>query len=290
MNPLDTFRQHLISEKGASPHTVRNYVREVRDLQAFLEERGLSLIKASSWDLRAYLLHCKKRGLAPTSIARRVASIRCFYAFLKGRGILKGNPARLLRTPKKGKALPRVLSIAEAKRLFEAGKMDLRDRAIVELFYASGIRISELVGLNLNDIDLSQGQIRVMGKGKKERIVLIGSKAIEALRAYLTKRGLYGKGDDKALFVTSRGRISHTTVRRIINKASVSSGLGKPLSPHTLRHSFATHMLEGGADLRVVQELLGHANLSTTQIYTHLTTKRLKEVYTRSHPRARRKD
>jgi tyrosine recombinase XerC len=286
---LERYGDYLLHEKGYSPHTIRNYLREIDELRGFLKDRGIDITQASSWDLKTHLLHCKKRGLASTSLARRVASIKSFYAFLKSQGLVKGNPARLLCTPKKRKPLPRVLSQRETTKLLDKGLMSARDRAILEVLYAAGIRVSELVGLNLEDVDLAQGQIRVMGKGKKERITLMGAKAIETLKAYLKERSLYEKKGDKALFVTPRGRISDTTVRRIIKKASITSGLGKPVTPHTFRHSFATHLLEGGADLRSLQELLGHANLSTTQIYTHLTRKRLKEIYNKAHPRARRK-
>jgi len=287
---LERYGDYLLHEKGYSPHTIRNYLREIDELKGFLKDRGVDITQASSWDLKTHLLYCRKRGLASTSLARRVASIKSFYAFLKSQGLVKGNPARLLRTPKKRKPLPRVLSQRETTKLLDKSFMSARDRAILEVLYATGIRVSELVGLNLEDVDLAQGQIRVMGKGKKERITLMGAKAIEALKVYLKERSLCEKKGDKALFVTPRGRISDTTVRRIIKKASITSGLGKPVTPHTLRHSFATHMLEGGADLRSLQELLGHANLSTTQIYTHLTRKRLKEIYNKAHPRARRKN
>jgi len=290
VNPtLEEYKKHLVHEKGYSHHTVRNYLRELRELASFLEERGISLEKATLWDLRAYLLQGKKKGLAPTSLARRVASIRGLYAFMRTRGMIQKNPARLLRTPKKGRPLPRTLGISEAQLLVEEGPANIRDRAILELLYATGLRVSELVGLDLDDVDMARGHIRVKGKGKKERVVIMGSKAKEALQEYLKERSLYLKKPSKALFVTPRGRISDSTVRRLVKKASLKSGVDKPVSPHTLRHSFATHLLEGGADLRAVQELLGHSNLSTTQIYTHLTLGRLKEVYTKAHPRARRK-
>ncbi len=286
---LERYRDYLLHEKGYSPHTIRNYSRDIGELQGFLREREIEIAQVSSWDLRNYLLYCKRRGLASTSLARRVASIRSFYAFLKSQEIINGNPARLLRTPKKRKPLPRILSQRETTKLLDRSSTNSRDKAILEVLYATGIRVSELVGLNLEDIDLAQGQIRVMGKGKKERITLMGTKAIEALKVYLKERSIYEKRGDKALFVTPRGRMSDTTVRRIIKKASITSGLGKPVTPHTFRHSFATHLLERGADLRSLQELLGHVNLSTTQIYTHLTRKRLKEIYNKAHPRARRK-
>ncbi len=287
---LEDYRLYLTHEKGYSTHTVRNYIREIRDMVSFLAERDIAPGKANLWDLRAYLLHCQKRGLAPTSLARRGASIRGFYAFLRKRGVIKKNPARFLRTPKKGRPLPRTLAVQETRQLLEEGPLSSRDRAILELFYATGLRISELVGLNLEDLDMARGHIRVRGKGKKERVVIMGSMARRALQAYLKERSLLLKAPSKALFVTSRGRISPSTVRRLVKKAAIQSGLDKPITPHTLRHSFATHLLEGGADLRAVQELLGHANLSTTQIYTHLTLGRLKEIYSRAHPRARRKD
>ncbi len=287
---LELYENHLVHEKGYSHHTVRNYLGELRDLVSFLEDRGLSLEKATLWDLRAYLLHCQKKGLASTSLARRVASIRGLYAFMRTRSIIKRNPARLLRTPKRGRPLPRTLGIPETKALVEKGPLTSRDRAILELLYATGLRVSELVGLDMDDVDMARGHIRVRGKGKKERVVLMGAKAREALQEYLRERSLYLKKASKALFVTSRGRISDSTVRRLVKRAALQSGMDKPITPHTLRHSFATHLLERGADLRAVQELLGHANLSTTQIYTHLTLGRLKEVYAKAHPRARRKE
>jgi len=282
---------HLLHEKGYSRHTVRNYHRELKEFHHFLLDRGLELTDASRWDLRSYLLHCSKRGLAPGSIARRVASIRGFYSFLKSKEMIGHDPARFLKAPKRGRHLPRVLGEKETLRLVEEAGLSPRDRAILELLYATGIRISELVGLDVDDLNFTRGHLLIRGKGRKERIVLMGSKAVNALKSYLRERSLsLGRGRSKALFVTGRGRISESTVRRIIRRASLQSGLDKPVTPHTLRHTFATHLLEGGADLRVVQELLGHSSLSTTQIYTHLTMGRIKEIYDKAHPRARRRE
>jgi integrase/recombinase XerD len=282
---------HLLHEKGYSRHTVRNYHRELKEFHHFLLDRGLELTDVSRWDLRSYLLHCSKRGLAPGSIARRVASIRGFYSFLKSKEMIGHDPARFLKAPKRGRHLPRVLGEKETLRLVEEAGLSPRDRAILELLYATGIRISELVGLDVDDLNFTRGHLLIRGKGRKERIVLMGSKAVNALKSYLRERSLsLGRGRSKALFVTGRGRISESTVRRIIRRASLQSGLDKPVTPHTLRHTFATHLLEGGADLRVVQELLGHSSLSTTQIYTHLTMGRIKEIYDKAHPRARRRE
>ncbi|HRZ67399.1 MAG TPA: tyrosine recombinase XerC, partial [Candidatus Omnitrophota bacterium] len=228
------------------------------------------------------------------SIARKIASIRSFFKFLFREGIIKNNPASSLSTPKRDKHLPKFLDEKEIVLLLESpGKEDeagLRDGAILETLYSTGIRVSELVGLNIDTVDQIGGVIKVYGKGKKERIVPIGDRALQAIRDYLKKRRASNTKDThagKALFFNKNGgRLTDRSIRRIINKYITKTSIQQKISPHTLRHSFATHMLDHGADLRSVQELLGHANLSTTQIYTHITTERLKSAYTKAHPRA----
>ena len=220
-------------------------------------------------------------------MARHLSTLRSFFKFLVREGFLKNNPLLSVASPKIEKHLPSFLTEEETVRLIEAScpknESGLRDRAILETFYSSGLRISELVGLNLDDVDFIGGIIKVRGKGKKERIVPVGDKALQSLREYLNKR----KKQTQSLFLNKRGtRITDRGVRGIVAKYIRISGMKQRISPHTLRHSFATHLLNRGADLRTVQELLGHASLSTTQIYTHLTTERLKSVYDKAHPRA----
>jgi site-specific recombinase XerD len=237
--------------------------------------------------VRKYLAVLKEKNLKSRSIARKLSALRSFFRFLTREGFIKANPVASIVSPKLDKHLPQFLTEDEAGRLIESSipknNSGLRDRAILETFYSTGIRISELVGLNLDDVDFISGIVKVRGKGKKERLVPIGDHAINAIRAYLDKR----KKQSQALFLNpSLSRISDRGVRYIFKKYIRAAGIRQGVSPHTLRHSFATHLLNRGADLRTVQELLGHANLGTTQIYTHLTTERLKNVYDKAHPRA----
>ena len=245
-------------------------------------------------DVRAYLAYLNERQYSKTTIARKLATLRSFYKFLVKKNQLSSNPVMVVRTPKQEKRLPRFLEYDQVKKLLETPPMDnwlgARDRAIMETLYSTGIRVSELVALNMDDVDFLGEVVHVRGKGKKERIAPIGSSALQSIQHYMEFRNKRaqsnGDFDTRVLFVNKHGRrLSTRSVRRKMDKYLKMAGLDPAISPHTLRHSFATHMLNNGADLRSVQELLGHQSLSTTQIYTHLTTKKLKEVYENAHPR-----
>jgi integrase/recombinase XerC len=244
--------------------------------------------KVDRWTLRKYLssLHRKNKK---SSIARKISTLRTFFKYLVREELVTANPAKSVSTPKREKPLPSTLTVDEAFRLVESPSEEegqqARDRAILELLYSSGIRVSELVGLNLGQLDLELGIVKVMGKGRKERIVPVGSKAIEAVNAYLEERGTVN-GED-ALFINSRGgRLTARSVGRLVKTYTKRSGIFRKISPHSLRHTFATHLLDSGADIREIQEMLGHASLSTTQRYTHLTMGKLMEVYDKAHPRS----
>jgi len=286
---VEKFIRYLEIERNASKHTLVNYSIDLKSLSEFLKDEPIE--KVDYVVLRRYLASLKELKLSKVSIARKIASIRSFFKFLFREGIIKNNPASSLSTPKRDKHLPKFLDEKEIVLLLESpGKEDesgLRDAAILATLYSTGIRVSELVGLNIVSVDQIGGVIKVLGKGKKERIVPIGDRALQAIRDYLKKRRLAGGKDDRALFFNKNGgRLTDRSVRRIINKYILKTSIQQKISPHTLRHSFATHLLDHGADLRSVQELLGHANLSTTQIYTHITTERLKSAYEKTHPRA----
>ncbi|MBI2370930.1 MAG: tyrosine recombinase XerC [Deltaproteobacteria bacterium] len=295
---LQGFARHLAGEVQASEHTRRNYLSDLRQFEAFLREAGGGRAPAPEaidhLAIRAFLATLA-RDHARASVARKLAAIRTFFRFLRREGIVARNPGEVLATPKPRQPLPGVLTVDDTFRLLEAAEPDtvlaLRDRAMWELLYSSGLRVSELTGLDVGDLDPGPAVVRVMGKGRKERVVPVGSKALGALRAYLERRdGLLGpaRRGAPALFLNSRGgRLTPRSVERLLKKYLARCGLAGTLSPHALRHSFATHLLEGGADLRAIQELLGHASLSTTQKYTHVTVDRLMEVYDRTHPRAR---
>ena len=288
-NLVRQFIHYLSAEKNASPHTCRNYMRDLEQFESFLE--GMAIEKVDRMALRRYLsfLHRKNRK---SSIARKLSTLRSFYRYLVREQVLSANPAKPVATPKVEKLLPTTLTVDEAFRLMESPSKDqksreteLRDRAVLELLYSSGLRVSELVGLNLNRVDLDLGIVRVMGKGRKERIVPVGAKAIEALKSYLETRGILEEGSP--LFVNLRkGRLTDRSVARLVKKYGRQSGIFRKISPHSLRHTFATHLLDAGAGLREIQEMLGHVSLSTTQRYTHLTVGKLMEVYDKAHPRS----
>lgn len=247
--------------------------------------------------VRSYLAYLRTEGISKTSMGRHLSALRTFFAFLKREGRMASNPAKSVGTPRREKTLPRTLSVAEAGAVVEArgreGALGTRDRALLELLYATGLRVSELVGLRLEDVDLSARQVRTVGKGRKERVVPFGQPAAAALRAWLKARGAFGPAarDAEIVFLNARaGRLTDRSVRRILDRAVLSAAVPRHASPHALRHSFATHLLAAGADLRSIQELLGHASLSTTQRYTHLDAERLIEVYRKSHPKAEEKD
>lgn len=282
---LDKFLDYLNIEKNYSPHTLLNYKN---DLDGFLnfaqnpEPKDVNYLL-----LRKYLAELRAEQHRPRTIARKLSSLRSFFKFLHREGLIKDNPTLLLMSPKLDKTLPKFLSENEVVQLIESPSLEKipgkRDRAIFETLYGAGIRVSELVGLNIDDVDLISQLVKVRGKGKKERLVPIGDKAGAALRDYLSSR-LSGS---RALFLNKNGtRLTDRSVRNIINKHILTTSVHTKVSPHVIRHSFATHLLDRGADLRSVQELLGHVNLSTTQIYTHVTTEKLKNVYDHAHPRA----
>lgn len=280
--------RYLEIEKNYSPHTLLNYKLDLESFKKFIGDTGLE--KVDYLTLRKYLAVLKEKNLGTRTIGRRLSSLRSFFRFLTREGYLKVNPILVLSSPKLEKHLPAFMTEEEVTRLIESAfprnesdELGLRNRAILETFYSTGMRISELVGLDLNDIDFIGGIVKVMGKGKKERIVPIGETATSTIRKYLDRR----KKQADALFLNKNGgRISARGVRAAVAKYIRLVGVKQGVSPHTLRHSFATHLLNRGADLRTVQELLGHANLSTTQIYTHLTTDKLKSMYDKAHPRA----
>jgi len=282
---IEKFLRYLEIEKNYSKHTLVNYHIDLNEFMKFID--AMPIEKVNYLTLRKYLAAMKEKSLQNRSLARKLASLRSFFKFLCREGLLKENPTVSLATLKLEKKLPVFLTEIEINSLLEAPSQDdasgLRDRAIMETLYSTGMRVSELAGLNIENIDFISGVVKVLGKGKKERLLPIGDKAILAIRAYLKKR----PKESQNLFLNKNyGRLTDRGVRLIINKYIKIVSSKERVSPHTLRHSFATHLLNRGADLRSVQELLGHANLSTTQIYTHLTTQRLKDVYDKAHPRA----
>lgn len=282
---IDKFIRYLEIERNYSSHTVTNYRLDLKDFDSFLGSAQVENVDYLT--LRKYLAALKEKSLGTRSLLRRLSALRSFFRFLTREGYIKVNPTLSLSSPKGTRSLPMFLTEDEVRRLIESAvpKDDpgRRDRAILETFYSTGIRISELVGLDADDIDFITGVVKVRGKGKKERMVPIGEVALKAIRDYLDKR----KKQSLAVFLNKNGRrITDRGVRGIVKKYIASASIKSGVSAHTFRHSFATHLLDRGADLRSVQELLGHANLSTTQVYTHLTTERLKRVYDKAHPRA----
>jgi integrase/recombinase XerC len=292
--------KYLAVEKGASEHTRRSYLHDLSHLAGFISASGLFPISETGEvdvsridrDIIRIYLRALFRSNKRSSIARKLASIRSFFQYLVREGIIQKNPAKAVATPKTEKYIPTTLTIDEMFRMLDAPDTSnppgLRDRAILELLYSSGIRVGELTQLNCDDVDWELGIIKVLGKGRKERIVPIGSKAIEAIKDPLRRRGLSSGSDrESPLFVNTRGgRLTDRSVRRIVEKYGKKCGLGKTIGPHTLRHTFATHLLDSGADLRDIQELLGHVSLSTTQKYTHVSIDGLTDVYDRAHPRS----
>ena len=289
-DPQAAFLRHLAVERNASAHTLRSYANDLTDFQRFLAARGTPDLAAADLRLiRAWLAALHARGLAPASVARKLAAVRSCYRFLVRRGVVDGNPAREARSPRQPRKLVTFLPIDEATQLVDGralgGASRTRDRAILELLYASGLRVSELAGLDLDHVDRTERTVRVLGKGRKERIVPYGNQAARALEAWLGQRG----EADGALFTNARGgRLTVRSVHTIVRRSARAAGITRRVSPHTLRHTFATHLLDGGADLRAIQELLGHARLSTTQRYTHVGAEQLMKVYDRAHPRAQR--
>ena len=294
---FDRYIQYLEAERNASPYTVRNYRADLADFFKFLKGKGLTLLnEVDRHVLRDYLSHLVERGIVKASIARKLSAIRSFFRYLVREEIIAKNPLEQVSSPKLDKRLPSFLTKEEMERLLGAPDLSTplgqRDQALLELLYASGLRVSELVSLTLKQIDLESNEIRVWGKGSKERVVLMGAPAARALKDYLEhgRLQLLGEKKSKALFLNRYGQpLPGRSVQRLLHEHAKKAGIGKRVHPHMLRHTFATHLLDGGADLRVVQELLGHARLSSTQIYTHVTKGQARKVYLAAHPLAREK-
>lgn len=291
---LERFLTYLRAGRNASPYTIKNYGHDIAQFLDYCRSHGVSSLEQVDRPLlRSYLSELDAAGYVKASIARRVAELRSFGDFLVREGVLERNPFRMVSAPRAPKRLPRYLTVAEVEMLLAvpdtSTPLGLRDRAIIEVLHAAGLRVSELVGLDIADVDLTQAQVRVVGKGGKERIGLLGKPAVHAVRAYLKagRPALLGQRPIDALWLNHRGgRLTARGVAFMLGNAGKQAGIRTPISPHVLRHTFATHLLDGGADLRVVQELLGHVNIATTQIYTHVSQSRMREVYVRAHPRA----
>ncbi len=321
LNTIRRFLDHLDSERNFSAHTIRSYTTDLSQFCSFLntfggpadstaaeltvEElpkpdesslKGLAkkLSAVSPAELRAYLAMMRNRGYSKSTVARKLATLRSFYKYLVRIGHIKASPVSVIRTPRQDKRLPKCLDVQQVEALLVAPDtgtlLGARDRAILETIYSAGLRVGELVSLNVEDMDEFAEAVRVRGKGKKERITPLGEKAVEAIQAYIRMRRSAAQDAKRGpLFLNRHGRrLSDRSIRRSLDKYCRIAGINIHVSPHALRHSFATHMHNAGADLRSVQEMLGHESLSTTQIYTHLTTSRLKEVYDRAHPLARK--
>lgn len=291
---MESYTHFLLVEKGLSENTLESYRRDLSNFLAFMKKNNISKPEEVTREaLNMFLLELKKRGRATSTISRCVASIRSFFNFLLNEGVIEHNPALDLEAPRIEKKLPRVLTTKEVDILLCQPKREeqngLRDRAMLELLYASGVRVSELIDLNVSDFEPEVGYLRCRGKGMKERIVPVGSLAVNHVNAYLNNcRGkLLKKNGETALFVNHHGdRMTRQGFWKILKKYARKSNIYGEITPHTLRHSFATHLIENGADLRSVQEMLGHSDISTTQIYTQITRRKIREVYDTSHPRA----
>jgi integrase/recombinase XerC len=291
---LADFLQRLKTERRLSPHTVTAYQRDLNALLGFCEREQLESFAAlDSYQLRRFAAESHRRGLGPRSVARRLSAVRTFLSYLVETGVLKANAGVHVQAPKAPKHLPSTLDADQVASLLEIRgdePLEVRDRAILELFYSSGLRLAELVGLNLGDVDADDRTVRVLGKGSKARIVPVGTKALAALRDWLKVRPELAHGGEPALFVSRNGgRISRRSVQVRVNHWAKIQAVPTGVYPHMLRHSFATHVLESSKNLRAVQEMLGHASLSTTQIYTHLDFQHLASVYDQAHPRAKRR-
>src|SRR3989338_2542026 len=297
---ITQFEKYLKGEKNASLHTLKNYLGDLRQFTAFLDQHSPDTVRSGlkglpqidTAVLRLFLSDLFKSH-GPTSVARKLSTLRTFFEYCLRQGWVSSNPAKTVKSPKIPKRVPQFLTVDEIFSLLAApkgvGNLEIRDKAILELFYASGLRLSELVGLNVSHIDLEEKVVRILGKGDKERMVPIGDKAIAALRHYIDKRFclLLTHAQTQALFLNkSGGRLSARAVERLLDKYLKRSGIQKKVTHHILRHTFATHMLNQGADMRGIQELLGHASLSTTQRYTHVELDKLSEVYDKTHPKA----
>lgn len=291
--PLEGFLRYLSSEKRHSPRTCSSYRDDLKRFLAWVEQQPAPDWRAvTSHDLRRYVALLSRQGLGGRSIARHLSAIRRFYEFLLRERLATDNPALDIRAPKAGRRLPKVADVDQLNHLLDAtpdDPLEIRDLSMFELMYSSGLRLSELAGLNLHSVDLRGGEVRVLGKGSKERILPVGRKAREALERWLETRQAIAPEGEGALYVSRRGdRLSTRSIQSRLSRWGLAKGADQRLHPHLLRHSFASHMLESSGDLRAVQELLGHADIATTQVYTHLDFQHLAKVYDQSHPRAHR--
>lgn len=295
-NELQTFIHYLSVERGLAQNTLFSYERDITQYLQFLEKSGIvTLTDSSKVHISNYLMKLKQLGRASATLSRTMVSIRAFYQFLVRERMLEHDPSLHMETPKLEKRLPKVLTVQEVETLLEAPQTStpngMRDKAMLEVLYATGIRVSELISLDLQSVNLGMGFIRCIGKGSKERIIPLGRIASQYLSSYIESmrpRLLKKSKAEEALFINHLGtRITRQGFWKIIKRYAMEAHIVKEITPHTLRHSFATHLLENGADLRAVQEMLGHADISTTQIYTHVTRTKMKEVYDRTHPRAK---
>mgnify|MGYP000128212319 CR=1 FL=1 len=282
---IDKFIDHILIEKNLSLNTAKAYRNDLSKFKKFIEEKNTNLNKFDSNDVTSFIIFLKRKNYSSTSITRILSGIRNFYKFLIGKGYIK-NSFINIESPKIEKKLPEVLTLEEIEKILNLNKISrnhLRNMAILELFYSSGIRVSELCNLKMDDLDLENRFIKVKGKGNRERFCLLNKKAVELIKEYLKER----KNKSEYLFLNNRGnKISRQSIWKIVKKYSKISGIEKNVRPHTFRHTFATHLLSEGLDLRIVQELLGHKSISTTEIYTHIDRKRIKEIYKKFHPRA----
>lgn len=288
---IKKFLRYLEVERNVSSHTLRAYGRDLRDFSEYCntDPQNIDMI-----DIRGFVSEQITKGKSKTTVSRKLATLRSFFSYLYQEGYVKINQPKLVPTPKTARHLPNFLSVDDVFNLVQSpegiGLLPVRDRAILELLYSSGLRVSEVAGLNIDDLNMKEGMVRVRGKGKKERLVPVGNKAIDALKSYLIERKLFKKkksipDSENALFLNREGgKLTDRQIRRIVVKYARAIGIDGQIGPHALRHTFATHMLIGGADLRVIQELLGHSSLSTTQKYTHLDIGHLIDVYDKSHP------
>jgi tyrosine recombinase XerC len=300
---IQKYLKYLSVERNASKHTIISYKNDLNSFLNFtaevedLESENVKVTSITRLSIRLWLGDLSEQGLAKTSIARKVAALRSFFKYCFKRGHIDKNPAHLLVVPKKEQTLPKTATVEDIERMMNAVSMEtvlgLQNRAILELFYGTGMRLSELTGLNLTDIDLKQNQVTVKGKGNKQRIIPLGKTVAEVLKDFISKREeLFGDRTDadakKALFIAASGqRMYDRAVRYMVEKYLKKTSEVTQKSPHVLRHSFATHMLDNGADIRIIKEFLGHANLAATQVYTHTSIERLKNVYEQAHPRAK---
>jgi integrase/recombinase XerC len=302
-NIIQDFQIYLEVERNVSAHTRVAYIADIQEFVRFLHNNNFiksqdEIINVKPENIREYLSYLYSQKVKKVTVNRKISSLKAFYKYVVRTGKIKNNPAEMIQTLKTEKYMPTFLSVDEMFELLkpqdENSVLDLRNRAMLEIFYSSGLRLSELAGLDLNDLDFNQKLVKVRGKGRKERIVPVGGPALKAVQEYLGKIGEIRKdtsGDifKKPLFLNSRGeRITTRSIARIVNEITSKSGIGRKISPHALRHSFATHLLNAGADLRSIQELLGHESLSTTQKYTAVNINRMMEIYDKAHPRTKK--